>query len=131
MRNPFCVTREFQRHLVTTDTNTRYEWMTPWMLATGVDSIREAIKGYNCTNLTFAMFIQTATTRPDVPNAPSSINGTVWTSGENPNPMVDNTVSSITNGTLGALWFRLGVAYDSTAAGFGQGSSRAGSRSRA
>ena len=115
----FQVSQEFWKRLVSVDTTTRIEWLTPWLLATGVDVIREVIKGYNTSNLNFAMYIQTAATRTNVPNAPNYINGSAWSSGEN-NPG-DNTVSTITNGTQGALWFRLGVGYASSTTGSGTG----------
>lgn len=118
MRNSsFVVTPEVFCHLISTDTTIRYEWVTDWKFAMGVDTLRFVLKAYNVTNLAFSVYIQTANTRPNVPNAPVA----AWNSSGNTNGESNPGDVSIKTTTGGAMWFRLGFAYGSVAAGFGQG----------
>lgn len=113
----FRETAYVERHLVSVTNTTQYAWFTGWMLATGVDTIRAVMKVKNATGTSFQAqpAIQTAAVRTDAPGAASAL-GSLQTGNTEYNTQ-NVTVSTVTSG---ALWFRLGVAYQSSTAGLTQ-----------
>jgi hypothetical protein len=108
MGNTFCLQRTpyIEKRVVVRETSTQYEFFTGWFLATGVDSIRAAIKQDDTSGLVQTQLcIQVAANRPDLP-------GTITTFGSMSSSAAYSTGdASVTSALATQQWFRVGVAY--------------------
>lgn len=99
---------EIQKHLVSTTSTGVFEWLTDWVPAIGLDSVRATIK-HKAVNGNFQtkFAIQTADVRTNNPNSPATLEQS-WTAGAGERCTGNVDLSSYTND---ALFVRLGVSY--------------------
>ena len=99
-----------QLHLVATSTTVVYEWFTPWMLATGLDTVKAAIRRRG-TGATFQcqLAMQVAPVRTDKPNDPSVLGQMVSGASETCTGLLDVSATTAAN-----YFVRFGIAYSLT-----------------
>lgn len=107
--------------VATTSATVRFEPLTDWMPAIGVDTIRALVMiSASTSGFRVKLAIQTATVRPDNPSSWVALGSDIYAVGGG-NTQVRTDRITVTTQTGPAMYVRFGVQFFSAAAGYERG----------